>query len=490
MKTSRIDPIKRTPAERIQAIAKNVDHLRSRLIELLSAQMPQLDMHVAHYALRNHVKHIAKSISILRTPEQKSETTLTREHENDLRKLERVLAKINEQIKVSQQELPVLEQKKAGDTQKDKPTIMVAGGGPVGFYSAAYLMRHRKEHGANVVLVADKHGSLPIRGGTVDDEAFRKYYLLIGLSKLHQAQLMKFVFLRPAAQFALKHLEMLGKAVFQALGGGILYGEFEYKDMQPVAGKKLPEASVKHLSGEVVKIPHVKCVINAMGDSAKYPAEIKREHVTNAGVLRRTQGAQINFSCSRSFYDKLEQLHNALTKKQEYGAVYIFPLAFSELSIKMQLFPMLTAKESLVLSERSLQRLPQYISPDMTASQKEEVHLVLKTLLLVEFLGHQEKINLKLGDEDKISIRDSIKKPTLCRAFQLRQPDAPPRQVVTIPGTAAVTTWVGGAAMPFLLTGNFVEYGVKHARALLEHLIKNNFAAGDLTHSPAEICYQ
>jgi len=493
-----VNSMTRTPEGRIDAVHGDLLALHALMMRDDIQALPTLEKRVAHFALLENAKRIERKIADfsegkISNQEQKhlEDSKLTQDEQVELNDMKAMLAGINRYLQNSLSLIPPV--LTPIDEKKDVPTIMVAGAGPIGYFSAIDLLYKEEKHQAHVVLIADKYAEFPNKGGVVEPKSFQHYYEALGLSKQFQNQLIECISLRRQQIPSLKHIDMFGRAVYQALGGRIINGIFEWDKIKSVSDSSYPTAEVTPLDAEDKKteIQRVCCVIAAMGDKSKYPGVERKElAIKEKQKIMRTQSIQLNVSMSPELAEKL----TTLNKKNMSGHKFYASRMNTDKNTntqKVQIHSMMTVQESKVLDELVAQQLPQYLASDLNEKQQADIKLVLKTFFYIEFLSAQSGINIKNRTPLDVMLRDQIKLgKRLCRAFEIPQPSAPPQSVEKIPGTNAVATWVGGAALPPIINGKFISYGVDHAAAVINHLLETNFTAGKLDKTLAGEAYQ
>lgn len=555
--------ISRSMTERIKAINKNIEALEALFNDLPNQGFANLEKNVASFALFNHANRIQRSIDDFE--KQNKLTTIETMQLNEIKKR---LATISNNIKIN---LPKVNDQKA-DT-----TIMIAGAGPVGYFSAVSLLDKQNQHHSNIVLVADKYARFPNRAGSLNSWVVVDYAIALGLGdekdenrRSYIQRLISYITLRKQGDYGIKHIDMLGRATYQAKGGKFVSGTIDWSTITKM--NNLDSASVP-VSSDIkshnnTTVPNVRCIINAMGANASYPKGIKREELStedNKQILR-TNCAQVNVSVSPSLYSKLIELRNYYYDQNNYCFVPHFfhgyeladlpkpadrdknfpkeeiiyveglskppiknpvhyivksptgkiiegtidqsefkhgemPKGYYQLlssillvtserkqthlgkvdkhgNLKVQLFPNLTTKENDILNSLA-DNHPGL--KKMNGKEKVEAKIILKLQLFLEFLGKKAKIPCDIIDLNEMVLRDQIKQgKDLCREFKIYKASAPPQEIIELPETRTVATWVGAAALPTILNGQFVWRGVTHAESVIKHLVDHDFKTGKL----------
>lgn len=477
----------RTPNQRISALEANNSKLMGKLTALRLAVLPPLEKRVAYFALLHHVQRFQRALEDLPkriVAESKGVSKLTDAEEKRI-------ANTKEQLQITKQKLEesFKEQCPALPEQKKYPsTIMVAGAGGIGYFAAVKLKRLEKKHQSNVVLVSDKYADLPTRSGLVNQAAVLKYCEGLGLStdEKHLFELMRFVALRGHPRLSIKHMDMIGRCVYQAIGGEIKNGKINLHDIKQEKKAELPSVTVvsEHDKEKKTIVTDVRCVVNAMGVNADYPEGVTRKPLVTNPILR-TQCMQLNLRVSTALAEKLVKLRDHYKKVDRKSCIVTMKgHAKPGGQHNLQLYPLLTEQESKVLDNVVAKYADFYRRPELSESQQEETRLLLKTLLFIDFLEIRAGSELTLKDLAEISLRDQIKLGKhLCSAFEIPQPTAPIMEVCSIPKTNAVTTWVGAAALPPILNGVFMQYALYHANAVIDEIVKNEFKPDTLTNS-------
>lgn len=480
--------IVKTTSSRIDAVMRDIHALSELFPTVRKCNFNEYEMHIAHFAMLEHVKRIERKIKDLikrnNLDEKKDAATeLAGEAGKTIAKAREQLTALSEHIN------SFLAIKSAADAKADAKKIMVTGAGPVGYRAAIEFLKRHSEHECDVVLVSDKYADVPMLNGRANDKAFLRYFTSLGLEN---RALFNFIFLRPQGFVSIKHMAMLGRAAYLALGGKIHHGTIDWNEIK-ADDDSFPTVMVTSQSADAKKTPvtNVRCVLNVMGANASYPQDIERKdlEVDEAKKLLRTDCAQVNLNVSQQFMTNLRKLNNYYEAKKNNMLLIVEGKKDKRHLIKTQIYPLLTEKESKKLDHAVEKIFPEILQQEQNEEQRKEYKIVLKTLLFIEFLGDKAQVNVKA--ESPVFLRDQIKLGKhLYSKFKVHQPWAPPQKIVQLPGTKAVATWCGAAALPMIVSGDFIAHAVEHAKAVIDCLIKNKFTPEDLSKTPAGGKYQ
>lgn len=571
----------RTIDDRLSAIRRDINALEILVGKIDEQKFEDLEQRVALFILNGHAERIHRALVDL---SQKSDWNVksTSEDKDILEKISTQLIETSERIK---KKLP------ENESKEGESAVVVAGAGPIGYYSAISLLKHSDKHDCNIVLVADKYANFPTRGGTINPWVLGDYAISLGLGNhlkvdinakhLYLQKLLDYVTLREQGDYSIKHLDMLGHATYLALGGKIISGTIDWNKIQQDHHKNDGFATVNIMpdnkkEDDCTQIQEVRCIVNAMGANAAYPNNIKRKELQSDEdkQVSRNHCAQVNVSLSPPLFEKLIQLrdcnyskgdlsfvpffmhgyflrpYNEMPSEPQKGIVYvkdwnknneieytvktpsgkivtdkiskdkfnivgglpdIFSFQFTSAILKItsekghtnygkkdkngnykvQLFYNLTKNESDLLDKLVEDRFKISSDRGLDDIQKTELRVTLKMQLFLEFLSDKANFSWVIDDSNVMILRDKIKMgKQLCREFKIPNPSAPPQEIVEISGTKTIATWVGAAALPTIINGRFVPTGVKHAEAVIDHLIANNFKMSKLDQSPAMKIYQ
>lgn len=477
----------RTKSEQISALQKVIGDI-DKLLPKMDPSFTNFEKRVAHLALLEHVKRVEHAIENMLEPEQKSpEASFA--PQKALQHLNENLKLVKEKINNSLIKIPKPD---AIEAKTSQPSILIAGAGPIGLFAGMYLLLQQK-HQLPVKIIADHHALLPVKNGSIDENAIYYCLNLLGLMTRNnqpeqrhiRQQLLTFITLRRQPFYSLKHMDLLSTVCYLALGGDIVNGTFDWKDIQKIEGTPFPSVSITPLQkgGKKIEITAVRCVIHAMGIGNNYPPQITRQPVVlddKSEQIMRTHGIQINITVPFQYAVKLSKLDDCLLKQTNQTCKMFQLLDKTKINTKIQIYLFLTENENELLNNVLDQQFSEFLNQHRDDREKD-IRLILKTLLYIDFLSTKVGIDLKIEESIDIIIRDQIKKgKPLCSEFKLPQPTIPPQEVFSLAGTDGVTTWIGAAALPPVINGLFMPYAVKHTTDVLKGLIINGFKPGKL----------
>lgn len=408
---------------------------------------------IAAYALFNYVDRLRKAWNALPTNDSE------RQYNEQKTLLLRELGIAGYQICSMIYSIKVAPNKQdASRAAPSKPVLLVAGGGPVGWFLAAqaqlkYSDRYR------IVLSIDHHGEYPTRGGFIMS-VLGPYASMLRLTQEQITQLLPYINFRPQQEESIKHVDMVGRAICQAYGVEIIAGKFSYQSLnmdEESGSARLLETTIGQ-----VKLNRIQFIFNTMGFNAEYPAGVARTTLADSTAPLRHIAVQCQIKVKRD-----SNLIGLLGEANQNGA----PLAGRQMRCadathdyeKVQIYGFFTPAEMATLNAH-------LVAHGRQLDKNQQAWF--KVQMLIECF-----VTNDMPWED-CRFRQVLKPgKALTAQYQTSQPSAPNCQLVRLGNSNTLTTWAGAAALPVVTDGQFIQRGCAHAEWLLHSIVGNQFQA-------------